>query len=177
MTCPIPQLHAILQNLAPEHWKDFPYASNWSLICTGKQAVVNDFIDYKSDSIELIRRGVDQPESNVLIVQMSNTWSKEHLELSREEVTDLILDEIKPIGSDWLEEADFHAHRWRFARPMHQPDRWHHQRITFAGDAWASPVGTIEASLKSAEFAALELIWKLHSVKEKKPISMQTTLF
>jgi predicted NAD/FAD-dependent oxidoreductase len=112
-----------------------------------------------------------------MIVQMSNIWSKEHLELSREEVTDLILNEIKPFGPDWLEEADVHAHRWRFARPMHQPDRRHHQRITFAGDAWASPVGTIEASLKSAEFAALELIWKLHSAKEKKPISMQTTLF
>ena len=126
---------------------------------------------------ELIRRGIDHPESNVMIVQMSNTWSKEHLELSREEVTELILNELKSIDSDWLEQADFHAHRWRFARPMHQPNRWHHQRITLAGDAWASPVGTIEASLKSAEFAALELIWKLHSEKKKKPISMQTTLF
>ena len=177
LTCPIPQLHAMLQNLAPEHWKDFPYASNWSLICTGKATVVNNFTDYTSDSIELIRRGIDHPESNVMIVQMSNTWSKEHLELSREEVTELILNELNSIDSDWLEQADFHAHRWRFARPMHQPDRWHHQRITLAGDAWASPVGTIEASLKSAEFAALELIWKLHSEKKKKPISMQTTLF
>ena len=154
-----------------------PNSPNGSLFFTGKATFLKTSPAYASDSIELIRRGIDHPESNVMIVQMNNTWSKEHLELSREKVTELILNELKSIDSDWLEQADFHAHRWRFARPMHQPNRWHHQRITLAGDAWASPVGTIEASLKSAEFAALELIWKLHSEKKKKPISMQTPLF
>ena len=47
----------------------------------------------------------------------------------------------------------------------------------FAGDAWAEPIGTIQAALKSAEVAAMELVWKLHYAQQNKPIMMQTTLF
>ncbi|MEC7484250.1 MAG: FAD-dependent oxidoreductase, partial [Candidatus Thermoplasmatota archaeon] len=128
-------------------------------------------------SIELMRNGIDEDESNVLIVQMVNEWSKKHLEKSRDEVIQLILQELQSVSQDWLETAAFHAHRWRFSRPVSQPHSLDVDRITFAGDAWAEPIGTVQAALKSAEQAALELIWKLHYAKKPEPISMQTTLF
>ena len=177
LTCPIPQLHALMQGRAPSEWKEHPYISNWTLICTGKSEPPPQLLGYKSYSIELIRRGIGLEESNVLIVQMGNEWSKKHLEQSRDEVTDLIHRELQSVDQDWLETASFHAHRWRFSRPLSQPQPIDENRITFAGDAWAEPIGTVEGALKSAEKAALELIWKLHFAKKQEPISMQTTLF
>jgi len=108
---------------------------------------------------------------------MANAWSKEHLELSRDEITELILQEVQPIASSWFKNAHFHAHRWRFSRPIKRPKPFENHRITFAGDAWAEPIGTIESALKSAELAALELVWKLHYAQQTKPMTMQTTLF
>ena len=60
---------------------------------------------------------------------------------------------------------------------MSQPQPIDEVRLTFAGDAWAEPIGTVEAAVRSAKQAALELIWKRHYAKKQKPISMQTTLF
>ena len=125
----------------------------------------------------MIRRGIGLEDSNVLIVQMGSDWSKKHLEKSRDEVRDLIHQELQSVDQGWLETASFHAHRWRFSRPLSQPQPIDEDRITFAGDAWAEPIGTVEGALKSAEKAALELIWKLHFAKKQEPISMQTTLF
>ena len=92
-------------------------------------------------------------------------------------MTELILQELQSVSQEWLETAAPHAHRWRFSRPVSQPHHLDEDRITFAGDAWAEPIGTVEAAIKSAEQAALELIWKLHYAKKPEPISMQTTLF
>jgi predicted NAD/FAD-dependent oxidoreductase len=167
----------LISEHAPPEWEYHPYASNWTLICTGSEPIPNELLDYSNVSIELSRTGINQPNSNVLIVQMANAWSKEHLELSRDEITELILQELHPIASSWLEDAHFHAHRWRFSRPINRPTSFENDRITFAGDAWAEPIGTIEAALKSAELAAMELVWKLHYVQQTKPSTMQTTLF
>ena len=177
LTCPIPQLYAMLPNTAPKEWKDHNYTSNWTLIGTGREPVPDELLTTSSDSIEHVRRGIKDPDSNVLIVHMDNEWSKQHLELERDEITDLILDELKSNRSEWLTDAEFHAHRWRFARPTEQPQRLNHSRLTFAGDAWSQPIGTIEAAIKSAEFASMELVSKLHSLEKKQSISMQTTLF
>ena len=76
-----------------------------------------------------------------------------------------------------VETVAFHAHRWRFSRPLSRPQPIDDNRLTFAGDAWAEPIGTVQAALRSAEQAALELIWKRHYAKKQEPISMQTTLF
>ena len=177
LTCPIPQLYPLISEHAPPDWEQHPYVSNWTLICTGSEPIPDELLNYSNDSIELMRRGINDSNSNVLIVQMANAWSKEHLELTRDEITDLILQEVQPIASAWFEDAHFHAHRWRFSRPLGRPTSFEKNRITFAGDAWAEPIGTIEAALKSAEVAALKLVWKLHYAQKTKPISMQTTLF
>ncbi|MGA0331227.1 MAG: FAD-dependent oxidoreductase [Candidatus Poseidoniaceae archaeon] len=178
LTCPIPQLYKLMEGRVPSEWKEHPYISNWTLICTGRSPVTTRLLGYTSDSIDLIRKGIDHEESNVLIVQMENKWSKKHLEKSRDEVTDLIRQEIQSVDQDWLESAVHHAHRWRFSRPTSQPKAIDDDRITFAGDAWAEPIGTVQAALKSAEQAALELIWKRHyAKKQQKSISVQTTLF
>ena len=177
LTCPIPQLQPLIPQLVPQHWADHPYVSNWTLICTGKKPVPNKLLVNDNPSIELIRRGTNHTESNVLIVHMTNDWSKKYLEHSREEITQLILAELNTATSEWLEGAELHAHRWRFSRPSVQPERVDNQRITFAGDAWAEPIGTIEAAITSAEFAALELIWKQHYAQAPQKVSMQTTLF
>ena len=177
LTCPLPQLHPLLPQTTPKEWMEHPYVSNWTLICTGTRSIPQNILDYNSDTIELIRRGIDDHNSNVLIVHMTNTWSKMHLESSRDEITQLILEELRPINAEWFDDAGFHAHRWRFSRPSRRADRLHHKRISFAGDAWSEPVGTVEAAMKSAEFAALELVWKLHYNQVLDPISLQTTLF
>ena len=177
LTCPIPQLFSLFSEHAPPEWEQHPYLSNWTLICTGSEPIPNELLNYSNDSIELMRRGINDSNSNVLIIQMANAWSKEHLELTRDEITDLILQEVQPIASSWFEDAHFHAHRWRFSRPINRPKSFDHHRITCAGDAWAEPIGTIEAALKSAEVAAMELVWKLHYAQQTKPITMQTTLF
>jgi len=166
-----------MPDLAPADWKEHRYISNWSLICTGTSPVPIDLLCYKSNSIELMRHGIDEEESNVLIVQMANEWSKKHLEKSRDEITELIRLELQSVSQEWLETAAFHAHRWRFSRPVNHPHPLNEDRIMFAGDAWAKPIGTVEAALKSAEQAALELVWKLQYAKKPEPISMQTTLF
>ena len=177
LTCPIPQLYSLIPEELPSTWEAHPYTSNWTLICTGSGPAPQQILDYESSSIELIRRGINHSRSNVVIVHMSNDWSKENLENSREEVTKKILHELEPLNSEWLQNSKFHSHRWRFARPLAQPERYEHDRITFAGDAWSEPIGTIEAALKSAEFAALELIWKRHYAQKPEPVSLQTTLF
>ena len=177
LTCPIPQLFSLFSERAPPEWEQHPYASNWTLICTGYDPIPDELLDYSNDSIELMRRGINDSNSNVLIVQMANAWSKKHLERTRDEITDLILQEVQPIASAWFKDAHFHAHRWRFSRPINRPTSFDNNRITFAGDAWAEPIGTIEAALNSAEVAALELVWKLHYAQQTKPITMQTTLF
>ena len=51
LTCPIPQLHSLLQARAPPEWEEHPYISNWTLICTGKTPCPADLLNYKSDSI------------------------------------------------------------------------------------------------------------------------------
>lgn len=124
-----------------------------------------------------MRKGINSVESNVLIVQMSNDWSKNHLEQTRDEITELILRELDFENSDWIKNAEHHAHRWRFARPYVEPSRLEHDRITCAGDAWAEPLGTVQAAIKSAEDGAFEMIWKRHYAKKQAPISLQTTLF
>ena len=79
LTCPIPQLHALMPDRAPTDWEQHPYISNWTLICTGTDPVPTDLLNYKSNSIELLRRGIDDRESNVLIVQMANELSLIHI--------------------------------------------------------------------------------------------------
>ena len=182
LTAPIPQLQAIAPWLVPAEWSYHPYASNWTLIFTGDGPVPDEITDSSLSSIEIMRPGINQNSSNVLIVQMSNEWSKIHLEKARNSITDLVLSELKSIplsrkAQAWIESASTHAHRWRFARPLQRPKRVQDDRITMAGDAWSEPIGTIEAALKSGEFAALELVWKLHYAKKPEPISLQTTLF
>lgn len=177
LTCPIPQLYPLLDGLAPQEWEEHPYESNWTLICTGKDLIPQEILHYRSESIELMRKGINSVESNVLIVQMSNDWSKNHLEQTRDEITELILRELDFENSDWIKNAEHHAHRWRFARPYVEPSRLEHDRITCAGDAWAEPLGTVQAAIKSAEDGAFEMIWKRHYAKKQAPISLQTTLF
>ena len=111
------------------------------------------------------------------LFRWGTSGARNTLNKSRDEVTDLIHRELQSVDQGWLETASFHAHRWRFSRPLSQPQPIDEDRITFAGDAWAEPIGTVEGALKSAEKAALELIWKLHFAKKQEPISMQTTLF
>ena len=78
---------------------------------------------------------------------------------------------------EWISTASIHAHRWRFARPKMVPKEVDIERISFAGDAWSEPLGTIEAAVNSAKWAVAELLWNLNSNPTTKSVGYQTKLF
>ncbi len=77
----------------------------------------------------------------------------------------------------WISTATIHAHRWRFARPRETPKPVDIERISFAGDAWSEPLGTIEAAVNSAKWAVAELLWNLNANAKPKNSGYQTQLF
>ena len=111
---------------------------------------------------------------------MSSLWSDKYLEESREEIITRILNEVETIADldsqEWIKTAETHAHRWRFARPRKAPISVDLERISFAGDAWSEPLGTIKAAINSAEWAVAELLFKLQNISPNT-VSHQTTLF
>ena len=135
----------------------------------------------KHPSIEKIRRGIDDNLSNHIILQMSSSWSDKYLEESRDKITKRILNDVisqLDNGSqEWISSASIHAHRWRYARPKEIPKQVDIERITFAGDAWNEPVGTIEAAIESSKWAVAELLWNLNSNIKKTKTGYQTSLF
>ena len=112
---------------------------------------------------------------------MSSAWSDKYLEESRDKITKRILNDVisqLDNGSqEWISSASIHAHRWRYARPKKIPEQVDIERITFAGDAWSEPVGTIEAAIESSKWAVAELLWNLNSNSQPKSTGYQTQLF
>ena len=112
---------------------------------------------------------------------MGTLWSDKYLEESRDEITERILKELETTvdseSLEWISTANIHAHRWRFARPKQTPKTVDIERISFAGDAWSEPLGTIEAAVNSAKWAVAELLWNLNSNVTTKSVGYQTKLF
>ena len=73
--------------------------------------------------------------------------------------------------------ASIRAHRWRYARPKIVPEEVDIDRISFAGDAWSKPIGTVEAAIDSAKWSVAELLWNLNSDTKKTRNGYQTSLF
>ena len=112
---------------------------------------------------------------------MTTLWSDKYLEESREEIIARVLKEtqaeLNSESLEWISTANIHAHRWRFARPKRSPTPVRIERISFAGDAWSEPIGTIEGAVNSAEWAVAELLWNLNSNSKVKSVGYQTKLF
>jgi predicted NAD/FAD-dependent oxidoreductase len=181
MTCPIPQCYELISSHLPDEWENHPYDSSWTLIFTHTKPSPEAFVLTKHQSIEKIRRGINDDSSNHIIIQMSTLWSDKYLEESREEITARVLKEIeKRVDSEsleWISTASIHAHRWRFARPRESPKLVDIERISFAGDAWSEPLGTIEGAVNSSKLAVAELLWNLNSNSKKPSAGYQTKLF
>ena len=183
VTCPIPQCYELIPEELPVEWKNHPYQSSWTLILTHSNPANDNLLAFNHPSIEKIRRGIDDINSNHVILQMASTWTDKYLEESQEFIIERILELIQPDMDDesfrWVSTASIHAHRWRFSRPKEVPDKVEIKRISFAGDAWCEPVGTIEAAVKSAKWSVAELLWNLNSNSNSKPKSTgyQTQLF
>ena len=181
VTCPIPQCYELISEELPVEWKNHPYESSWTLILTHSNPANEKLISYNHPSIEKIRRGIKDESSNHVILQMASTWSDKYLEESQQFIIEQILELIKPDlddeSFDWVSNAAIHAHRWRFARPKKVPMKVDIERISFAGDAWCEPIGTIEAAVESAKWSVAELLWNLNSNSQPKSIGYQTQLF
>jgi predicted NAD/FAD-dependent oxidoreductase len=179
-TCPIPQCYELMSEELPVEWKNHPYQSSWTLILTHSDSAKENLLSFNHPSIEKLRRGIDDVSSNHVIVQMTSSWSDKHLEESQEFITKRILELIQSDVDDeafeWISTASIHAHRWRFARPKMVPKEVDIERISFAGDAWSKPLGTIEAAIDSATWSVAELLFKLKLTTQDR-ISHQTTLF
>lgn len=181
VTCPIPQCYELIPDKLPDEWSRHPYHSSWTLILTNSEPAPDSLVLFRDSSIEIIRRGIDDHLSNHIILQMSSTWSDKYLEETRDSITKRVLEEIMPQldteSKDWFVGSSIHAHRWRYARPKNTPKQAEIERITFAGDAWSEPVGTIEAAVESAKWAVAELLWSLNSTSQTKKAGYQTQLF
>ena len=181
LTCPIPQCYELLSNELPDEWSTHPYESSWTLIMTHQNPAPDSLTSAEHSSIDKIRRGFNDNSSNHIIIQMSTMWSDKYLEETREEITERILNEVEtiadPDSKEWVKTAKTHAHRWRFARPREAPISVDLERISFAGDAWSDPLGTIEAAINSSKWAVAELLWNLNSNAKEKSVGYQTKLF
>ena len=181
LTCPIPQCYELLPDDLPNEWSNHPYHSSWTLILTHSKPSPESLLAVRHQSIEKIRRGIDDNLSNHIILQMSSSWSDKYLEESRDEITKRIVNEVLTQLDDgsqeWISDASIHAHRWRYARPKKKPKQVELDRIIFAGDAWSEPIGTIEAAVKSAKWSVAELLWNINSESQPKNTGYQTQLF
>ena len=181
VTCPIPQCYELISSDLPDEWENLPYDSSWTLILTHTKPSPDSLVLTSHDSIEKIRRGINHNSSNHIIVQMSTLWSDTYLEESRADITERVLKELETCvnseSQEWISTASIHAHRWRFARPRESPKPVDIERISFAGDAWSEPLGTIEAAVNSAEWAVAELLYNLNSNSNNKSVGYQTKLF
>ena len=181
LTCPIPQCYELLSNELPEAWASHPYESSWTLILTNTIPAPASLTAIENASIEKVRRGFADESSNHIILQMSTLWSDKYLEETREEIIKRILNEVEKIVDSeslkWINTAKIHAHRWRFARPKEAPKLVDIERISFAGDAWSEPLGTIEGAVNSSKWAVAELLWNLNSNSKQKSTGYQTKLF
>ena len=181
LTCPIPQCYELIPNDLPNEWSRHPYHSSWTLILTHSKPSPESLLAFSHPSIEKIRRGIDDNLSNHIILQMSSIWSDKYLEESRDEIIKRIVNDVVSQLDDgsqeWFSRASIHAHRWRYARPKKIPEQVYIERITFAGDAWIEPVGTIEAAIESSKWAVAELLWNLNSNSQPKSTGYQTQLF
>ena len=181
VTCPIPQCYELISEELPIEWKNHPYQSSWTLILTHSNPSSEKLLSYNHPSIEKIRRGIDDVSSNHVIIQMASTWSDKHLEESQEVIIERILEliqsDIDDEAFEWISTASIHAHRWRFARPKVAPKEVDIERISFAGDAWGKPIGTVEAAIDSAKWSVAELLWNLNSNAKPKNSGYQTQLF
>jgi predicted NAD/FAD-dependent oxidoreductase len=121
-------------------------------------------------SIEKIRRGIEDKLSNHIILQMSSAWSDKYLEESRDEITKRIRNEVllqlDTDSQEWVSDASTHAHRWRYARPKKIVDQLD-----------LEPIGTIEAAVESSKWAVAELLWNLNSNSQPRITGYQTQLF
>ena len=181
MTCPIPQCYELISSDLPDEWASHPYDSSWTLILTHTNPAPSSLLLFEHDSIEKIRRGINDDYSNHIILQMTTLWSDKYLEESREEIIARVLKEaqteLNSESLEWISTANIHAHRWRFARPKRSPTPVRIERISFAGDAWSEPIGTIEGAVNSAKWAVAELLWDLNSNSKTKSVGYQTQLF
>ena len=181
VTCPIPQCYELISEELPVEWKNHPYESSWTLILTHSNPASERLLAINHPSIEKLRRGINDVFSNHVIIQMGSTWSDKHLEESQEfiieQILELIKSEMDHEAIEWISTASIRAHRWRYARPKIVPEEVDIERISFAGDAWSKPIGTVEAAIDSAKWAVAELLWNLNTNMKPKNSGYQTQLF
>ena len=84
MTCPIPQCYELISSDLPDEWENHPYDSSWTLILTRTSPAPDSLLLTRNDSIEKIRRGINDDTSNHIIIQMSTLWSDKYLEEIRD---------------------------------------------------------------------------------------------
>ena len=115
--------------------------------------------------------GSDNP-SRSLVLHSNSGWSKKHLEKSRSEIVELILDQCRRFADNdalkWLESSNYQGHRWRFARAIRTGTEINIPRIVMAGDAWGKPVGTVGGAISSGAWAAAELVFYLSNFSKRE---------
>ena len=181
VTPPLPQLVSLFDEGTLPDWSKHPYQSTWTCIFSHeKRLPVGELADVQSSEFTLMP-GVDQASSSHLIVHMDSKWSRQYVDLSKEEALQRIMQKMRhalpPLLQEWIDQSKGMAHRWRYARAERIADNPHLPRLSFAGDAWSEPVGTAGAALLSAAWATAELLWEFYQSQEVKSISVQSTLF
>ena len=170
LTTPLPQSADILGEMAPDGWRDSNYESIWSVLFSNDSVIPRSVIKAAQNAGLVAVCGSDNP-SRSLVLHSNSEWSKKHLEKSRSEIVELILDQCRRFADNdalkWLESSNYQGHRWRFARAIRTGTEINIPRIVMAGDAWGKPVGTVGGAISSGAWAAAELVFYLSNFSKR----------
>ncbi len=141
------------------------YEPTWSLLCIfdSSPPPPADLIHFKQGPLRMLIRDSHKPgrgasrPAECWVAHASAEWSREHLELEKEAVADLLAHELRAVlggpDGDFLHLA---AHRWRYAQTTSTyQDRCasdHDARIALCGDGFGG--NGIESAFLSGQAAA-----------------------
>ena len=176
VTAPLPQLQRLLPD-APAAWTTHPYEATWSLVLAHEQP----WPESVRSGLTNLKLEVEATDgSRGLVVHLSPEWSRTHLEMDRTDVIQSFFSMVEDLESsalDWIKAATVQAHRWRFSRSSAIGQRSGFSRLVEAGDAWAEPVGSGGAALRSGAWAAANMAWQCRPPVEHQTTAVQKTLF
>jgi predicted NAD/FAD-dependent oxidoreductase len=146
VTAPPEQTTALIQGISPlaEITQNIPMEPCWALMAAFDQPLESDHDAYfvNEGPLSWVARNNSKPgrpPAEAWVAHASPTWSRENLELEKDEVAEQLLPELfATVSVHRVRPERIHVHRWRFARSgndVGSPCLWDSgHRLAVAGD-------------------------------------------
>jgi renalase len=147
-TVPAPQVKYLLPSETElvNEISDVEIAPCWTLLLAFERSLNLDFDVWKSNvgNVTWIARNSSKPfrgeNEECWVVHAGPEWSKKNLEIENEEITSMLLDELRAIfGASFSNYFYAVSHRWRYARtirPLMRPYLGTADKSLFIGGDW-----------------------------------------